>query len=300
MSLFQQSSEAEHPDGLKALSVLYVEDNEDVRAQLLQFLERRFGQVLLAKDGAEGLHLYTRQNPRPDLVISDIRMPKMDGLAMAEHLREMNPDQPIIMTTAHEETEYLLRAIDLGVDKFILKPVNTRQLNQTLLRLANQLHARKELDKARKALQESEERYRTLFWTAMDAFCIFDWDSLEIQEINRQHQVLFGYSYRELQGCSLVELFADQQFAKVRDLIDQTERQREVFLVNVQNSSEEIFPAEMLVARFKSGHRDLGLMTSRDASDRLASMKEQEALVEVLEMTIEALGELTRPSESES
>lgn len=298
MSLFQKSPGAAEPDGLNALSVLYVEDNEDVRAQLLRFLERRFGKVFTAKDGAEGLHLYTRMEERPDLVISDIRMPKMDGLVMAEHLRELQPDQAIIMTTAHEETEYLLRAIDLGVDKFILKPVDTRQLHKALLRLAEQLQVRKELKVARKALQESEERYRTLFWTAMDAFCIFDWDSLEIQEINRQHQVMFGYSHRELEGHSLVELFADQHFARTRDLIAQTEQQREVFLVNLQNSRQQAFPAEILIARFKSGYRNLGLMTSRDASERLASMKEQEALVEVLEMTIEALGELTRPSES--
>lgn len=297
MNLFHQAGKKEAlPTSLKQLSVLYVEDNADVRNQLLQFLQRRFGQVLVAEDGAQGLQLYTHQETPPDLVISDIRMPRMDGLSLAEHLRELDPEQPIVMTTAHEETEYLLRAIDLGIDKFILKPVDTKQLHETLVRIADQLQARKELNSALQALQSSEVRYRTLFWNAMDALCIFDWESLEIIEINRQLQQVFGYSFRELQGANLTRLFAEPKFAKVRDLIYQAEHQREVFLANLCSSAEQPFPAEFMVTRFNAGSKDLGLITCRDASERLQSMQEQQALVEALEMTVDALEEMVSPA----
>ena len=303
MNLFQQADKEPRIENLQQLSVLYVEDNRDVRNQLLQFLQRRFHEVLVAEDGVRGLQLYTSQQTPPDLVISDIRMPRMDGLSLAEQLRELNPEQPIVMTTAHEETEYLLRAIDLGIDKFILKPVDTRQLHLTLLGIANQLQARKELLVARQALQASEERYRTLFWNAMDALCIFDRESLEIVEINRQLQQLFGYSFRELQDRKLSTLFSDFGFAEpgltgVRELIHQAEHQREVFLVNLRSASGEDFPAELLVTPIYGGPRDLGLMTCRDASERLQGMQEQQTLVETLEMTVEALEEMVNPNVS--
>lgn len=295
MNLFEKSSATEASLGLQSLKVLYVEDNQDVREQLAQFLQRRFAEVLIAEDGAEGLRLYTQSEPPPDLVVTDIRMPRMDGLEMTGHIKSINPQQLVIMTTAHEETDYLIRAIDLGVDKFILKPVETKQLHTTLVQLADQLQARQQLEEARKALQESETRYRTLFWSAMDALTLFDWHSLEILEINRQHQVLFGHAFRELQGKSLVELFAEQNPTKIQQLVKCTEMQREIFLVNLQDSFQKPFPGEIVVARFTSDHQELGLLTTRDASDRLASMEEQKALVEVLEMTIDALSEFSHP-----
>ncbi|WP_404419929.1 response regulator [Marinospirillum sp.] len=280
---------------LKNLTVLYVEDNQDVRSQLSLFLKRRFARVLVAHDGAEGLRLYTQESTPPDLVISDIRMPGMDGLEMAEHIKSLNPQQPIIMTTAHEETDYLLKAIDLGVDKFILKPVEARQLHSTLLHLAEQLEARKQLEAARRALEASEARYRTLFWTAMDALCIFSWRDLQILEVNRQHQVLFDHSFREVEGDSLTRLFHQQDFNEVRKLLETSSNQQEVMLVNLQKACGDAFPAEMAVACLTNSDQELGLLTTRDASDRLTGMEEQEALVEVLEMTINALDELSQP-----
>lgn len=295
MSLFQNAPAAAVQD-LGFLKVLYVEDNADIRCQLSQFLKRRFAEVLIAEDGAEGLKLYMQSEPRPDLVITDIRMPKIDGLAMVEDIKAIHPQQLVIMTTAHEETDYLIRAIDLGVDKFILKPVDSKQLHETLLYFAQQLQARQQLEEVRTALQESEARYRTLFWSAMDALTLFDWDSLEILEVNRQHQALFGFASRDLMGKKLDQLFAEQNLTKIKEWVVKTEQKRETLLINLQDSLGQAFPGEIVVASFSSNSQAFGLLTTRDASERLATMEEQKNLIDILEMTLDAVSELTSPN----
>ena len=82
---------------LRGLSVLYVEDDEEIREQLARILRRRVGALYLAGNGLEGVEAYRRH--RPDLVITDILMPLMDGLAMAAEIRRDSRTTPIIVTT---------------------------------------------------------------------------------------------------------------------------------------------------------------------------------------------------------
>jgi two-component system cell cycle response regulator len=128
---------------LKSLSVLYVEDNPDIRGQLTQFLQRRVGTLLVAENGQEGLDAFHRH--QPDIVITDILMPVMDGLKMAEAIKAVSEDTPIIVTTAFNEQDYFIRAIDIGVDKYVLKPVDTHQLQKAVLKSAQSLQQRREL-----------------------------------------------------------------------------------------------------------------------------------------------------------
>jgi response regulator RpfG family c-di-GMP phosphodiesterase len=111
---------------LKTLSVLYVEDEEIVREEVARFLRRRFAQVDEAKNGAEGLELFEKNTY--DIVITDIKMPVMDGLTMAEKIRAESDGMPIVIVTAFTDTDYFLKAIDLGVDGYVKKPINTSQL----------------------------------------------------------------------------------------------------------------------------------------------------------------------------
>lgn len=139
---------------LRTLSVLYVEDEDEIREELAVFLRRRVAQVHLAANGQTGLDAFTQY--RPDLVITDIRMPVMNGLEMAERIRAMNPAIPIIITTAFEETSYFKKAIDIGVDKYVTKPLNLDILAASLDKCAR-------LIRAEAALREVDERYRLLF-----------------------------------------------------------------------------------------------------------------------------------------
>jgi signal transduction histidine kinase len=134
---------------LKGLRVLYVEDDDDVRDLLASFLRRRVASVVVAEDGVAGLEAFAKE--RPDLIVTDIQMPRMDGLAMVEKLRVVAPTIPILITTAFEQPTYLLRAIDLGVDKYVTKPVDSERMQAALLAVARQLRAEAALEAQHRA-----------------------------------------------------------------------------------------------------------------------------------------------------
>lgn len=125
---------------LKSFSVLYVEDDEEIRNQLVQFLKRRVGALHVAANGHEGLLAFDVH--QPDIVITDILMPVMTGLQMAEKIKKLSPSTPIIATTAFNESQFSLKAVDIGVDKFAIKPVSGTALVDMLQQCAHTLLAK--------------------------------------------------------------------------------------------------------------------------------------------------------------
>lgn len=128
---------------LKKLKVLYVEDDDDTREQFSEFLYRPVGTLYTAANGAIGLEMFNKH--LPDIVVTDILMPVMDGLSMAHEIRGIAPAVPIIVITAFENNDYLRRAIDIGVDKYVTKPVNSYLLFESLLECAHLLRAEEQL-----------------------------------------------------------------------------------------------------------------------------------------------------------
>jgi signal transduction histidine kinase len=128
---------------LKTLTVLYVEDDDDTREQFSEFLRRPVGTLITAGNGVEGLDAY--KTHAPDIVVTDILMPIMDGLVMAHEIRGIDPRVPIVVITAFEQTDYLVRAINVGVDKYVTKPVNSYLLFDCLLECAHRLRAEEQL-----------------------------------------------------------------------------------------------------------------------------------------------------------
>ena len=111
---------------LKDLKVLLVEDEESISRLLKEAVADSFYTFLIAKDGLEGIALFKKL--KPDIVITDIMMPRMSGLEMAQELRKINPDIHIIVLSAFSEKEKLLSAIDIGINKYFLKPFDTDEL----------------------------------------------------------------------------------------------------------------------------------------------------------------------------
>jgi DNA-binding response OmpR family regulator len=111
---------------LKDLKVLLVEDEESISRLLKEAVADSFYTFLIAKDGLEGIALFKKL--KPDIVITDIMMPRMSGLEMAQELRKLNPDIHIIVLSAFSEKEKLLSAIDIGINKYFLKPFDTDEL----------------------------------------------------------------------------------------------------------------------------------------------------------------------------
>lgn len=140
---------------LTNMRILYVEDDEIVRFLMEQKLRRVAGEVIVAANGRQGLELFEKHSP--DLVVSDVQMPKMDGLAMARAIKAINPGTPIILTTAHNETDYLLQAIEIGIDGYVTKPIRYDLLLETLNRSARTLYYSWELQRKNLELQEYYE-----------------------------------------------------------------------------------------------------------------------------------------------
>lgn len=139
---------------LGQLRVLYVEDDVDAREQLAQFLSWRAKEVIQAGDGLAGLAAFREHHP--DLVITDIHMPRMDGLSMAAEIRVLAPGIPILVTTAFEQSSYLIRAIEVGIDHYVLKPVDTDALERNLATCARHLLGEQELQRQRQREEENQ------------------------------------------------------------------------------------------------------------------------------------------------
>ena len=148
----------------KNLNVLFVDDEEMIREMMNEVLSETVGHLTLAANGKEGLEIYTNSVRPIDIVITDQTMPIMKGLEMLTLIKEINPNQKCIMITAHSEAEYMLKAIEIGIEHFLIKPIYFDKLDEIILDLAKRIeeeklaieHERKErLDQVNHALTYS-------------------------------------------------------------------------------------------------------------------------------------------------
>jgi len=137
----------------KEFSVLYVEDDTNIQKTMKKYLEKLFLNVVSANHGVDGFKLY--QEEKFDLVITDLSMPNMNGIEMLKLIREKDEDQSILITSAHSETDYLLEAIKVGIDGYIIKPFDYDQLNYELYKIVNKLHKFKEAKLYKKYLEHT-------------------------------------------------------------------------------------------------------------------------------------------------
>lgn len=107
---------------LNNLTVLIVENDSDGKKIVQEVMRDKFEKVITAQNGDEGLKKFKKYNP--SMVITDVSMPIMNGLDMAKYIKEISKDTPIIVFSANSEKETLLKAIDVGVDKYVLRPID--------------------------------------------------------------------------------------------------------------------------------------------------------------------------------
>lgn len=118
-------------------TVLIVEDDVESNANLAFFLQQSFGRVISAYNGKEGWIKYNEEIP--DLIITDVEMPVMDGLTLIQKIRRHDNFTPIIVLSAYSDQHYLLKAIPLQLSDYLIKPITYSKLNDVLSRY---LHSR--------------------------------------------------------------------------------------------------------------------------------------------------------------
>lgn len=118
------------------LSLLLVEDYEPLLSDMLEVLEEFYGTVVAVSNGIEALEayesFYQEHQHYFDIVVSDIQMPKMNGIDLSKQLKEIYPEQQIIVLSAYTDSKYLLELINYGIAQFITKPIDHNKLLDTL------------------------------------------------------------------------------------------------------------------------------------------------------------------------
>ena len=121
------------------LKLLYVEDNEDARVSTLAILEEFFDDIIVSVDGLDGLQKF--KDNQIDLVITDINMPKMNGLDMVKEIRAIDAEVSILVFSAYNESGYFIDSIKLGVEGYLLKPIDIEQFLGVLSKIIDKVKA---------------------------------------------------------------------------------------------------------------------------------------------------------------
>jgi len=117
-------------DKLKNSKILYIEDDEITRENISSYLQRKCKELIVAVDGKDGLEKF--EEFEPDIVITDIEMPNLNGIEIAKKIRKLSSSTQIVITTAYTSNEYLVEAVNLRLIKYIVKPISLVKLNDAL------------------------------------------------------------------------------------------------------------------------------------------------------------------------
>ncbi|MGR9116562.1 MAG: HD domain-containing phosphohydrolase [Gammaproteobacteria bacterium] len=202
-------------DRLQGLRVLYVEDDIETREELVLILESWIGELYVAANGLEGLKLY--QAHEPEIVITDIQMPAMNGLEMSAEIKALNSEQCIVVLSAYNDVEYLFKALELGIQHYITKPVLIERLLTKLEQIAEQMSLESEAQRNRKLL----EQYKLL----VDEKAIVCKMNVagEITYANKRFCTLSGFSEAELIGQPFhIACESEALFNKIRTLLSKS------------------------------------------------------------------------------
>jgi signal transduction histidine kinase len=140
-------------DILSKISLLYAEDDDEIREQMSLLLSKFIPNIECAIDGKEALQKYQNSKDGFDIILTDIQMPRLDGLEFSKGVKEINSEIPIVVTTAFNDSSYLLKSIDIGVDAYIIKPLDPKKVLEAINKLGKIVLDRKELQKYREDLE---------------------------------------------------------------------------------------------------------------------------------------------------
>jgi len=206
----------------KTLRLLFVEDNADARMQTLKMLNNLFNEIDVAVDGEEGLSMYKKNSY--DLVLTDINMPKLNGLEMSKEIYKINPDQFIIILSAYNDTDYLQECINIGITSFLHKPVDLEQIVNTLDKVVHTLISKKKL-------KQLNTQINNLLNNAKEGYLSF----------NKDFKCNSGYS----QKCLAIFNKKDIEGEDITELLfSESKQNKEIFIKGIKNILESVSELE--------------------------------------------------------
>lgn len=208
------------------LDVLYVEDEENTRNQIVGILQLFFNKIYVATDGEKGLEVFNKN--KIDIVISDIQMPNLNGLDMIERMRKESPELPVIITTAFSEQKYFIKSIDLGVDKYLIKPIEIESAKEVFYTISKMIDDRKKAKEFEfKMIQEKINRIsKHIVSQIADSYqspCIVYTEG-KVRYLNDSFCSLFEASESELENLLKNEIIFDKRDGFMSSLTDYDEK----------------------------------------------------------------------------
>jgi PAS domain S-box-containing protein len=279
------------------LSILLVEDDGPSRFYIQTILKSICGKILTAENGLKGLNLYKEH--LPDIVISDIGMPIMNGLEMSEKIKEINPKAQIVLTTAFDNRESFIRAIDVGISQYILKPINKSSINRAIERIDNVLQLEKEITRQYNYIQKLSGAVEH-----SPSMVIIINNEKIIEYINPKFIEVTGYSEEDMVGKDIAELIcnasnedekeAEKKIVAFYDKISRkdTDVWRNDFILKKKNSENFWTSVSVSGVEDSDGFISHSVILMEDITESVLAKKElqkahDELEVRVIERTLE-------------
>jgi len=216
--------------------VLLIDDEEPVRKVVGLYLRTKGYETLTAADGKAGVELF--QQERPPIVLTDIKMPGMDGIEVLKKIKEISPETEVIVITGHGDMNLSIQSLQLDASDFITKPVGNEALSVALRRAEERFDTRRKLkayrdnleNTVKEAIEELRERYEfegNLIRHSIDGIIATDEQGIIIT-FNQGAERIFGYSENEVIGkTDMGSLYPPGTREEIRLSLDIGERQRE-------------------------------------------------------------------------
>jgi len=212
---------------LKTISVLYAEDDGHILENMVKIFNRVFDKVYFATNGEDGLNLFKEHQNEIDIVISDITMPVKNGLEMMSDILDIKY-VPTILISAHTDSEFLLNSIRLNIDRYITKPIKTKELIYDIDKLVQKNREINHREKATKTLvlksqEVNSEKHKLteqvsdisrdlkFLETLVDTYISTIKTDKEaiIIDVSQKFCTLYGYTKEEVLGKKIMTLQCD-------------------------------------------------------------------------------------------
>jgi len=256
---------------LKSINILYVEDEDEVRELTSSFLGKFVNTMISACNGQEGLDIFKKHYTDEsleniDLVVTDINMPKMNGLEMLGEISKIDHLIPSIVTTAHNDSSFLREAINQRVRGYVSKPLNMHSLIDSILVVSEPKYLKDRLEKLNKELELTVQKKTYELKSILDAqdnliLVINDDGSFEV---NQTLLEFFGYKtieeFNESNTCISKRFISKNNYFVVKDdaiwfeEIMKLEDSKRVVMMNNTKGEKIIFRVNIKSFMFNTKH----------------------------------------------
>jgi DNA-binding response OmpR family regulator len=161
------------------LTLLYIEDDQDIQSIYMAQLEELVDIVICAGDGQEGYESYLLH--KPDIILLDIHMPRLDGISLAKKIREIDNKVKFIITSSYADQDKLLAAIELSLIKYILKPIDPKVLQDTICKAKNEIESEEKKEEQKLFLLDED-----MIWNATDEKLLVSKEEVKLTKNERR------------------------------------------------------------------------------------------------------------------